>query len=123
MNLLFRHWKTAADIAQLRARSQEVQRKISMSTFKEKGGTEEEWTQTTEATESFALEQSYKLDQEICNKQAEFLISSEQSLSKAQSDQEKSWFKLFITSKLALGVIETGAGRRSTSDPTRRRPC
>lgn len=89
----------------------EVARKISLCSFK---GDEAAWKQTDEAKrileQIHAHEHSLKIYEERV-KNLEHDID--------YGRMRKSWMKLFTTSKMGMAILNTGAGKRSSTDQSR----
>ena len=105
-------WSAAAGIENLRHQKALIQRKISTLSFP---GTMAEWEKTEAAAELFQEMKATEVGETICKRQSK-VLSSVDSIKKAT---QQSFIKLFITSSLGLGITNTGAGRRDSSQQSR----
>jgi hypothetical protein len=97
-------WTQSTVVEDLICKRTEVERKISLGTFK---GTEAEWEKTEEAKQLFEEIHSREVTKKLAQRQQGVL----EERSKGRT-LRASFMKLFTTSKMGLGIQDTGAGKR-----------
>jgi hypothetical protein len=96
-------WAQATEVENLMRVRAEVGRKISLREF---SGPEAVWQTTEEAKNLFQQIKAHQVKSQICNQR------SEQLTEKGDRSMRASFIKLFTTSKMGLGIKDTGAGKR-----------
>ncbi|KAE8164545.1 hypothetical protein BDV40DRAFT_298344 [Aspergillus tamarii] len=100
-------WAQSVAAEEVTLKRAQVERKISFGMFK---GTEAEWEKTEEAKRLFEEIRSREVTKKLARKRQEDLeeMSNGRTL-------RASFMKLFTTSKMGLGIADTGAGKRDRS--------
>ncbi|KAB8272818.1 hypothetical protein BDV30DRAFT_239130 [Aspergillus minisclerotigenes] len=104
-------WAQSAEVEEVTLKRAQVERKISFGMFK---GTEAEWEKTEEAKRLFEEIRSREVTKKLARKRQEDL----EEMSKGRT-LRASFMKLFTTSKMGLGIADTGAGKRDRSAQTK----
>ena len=90
----------------------ELKKKISIRDFVKGGGEEAEWAKTREAAELMQALGAQRADEHMYLRQADRLTRGQGTMNE-EKELRRSYWKLFQTSKLGLGITSTGAGKRS----------
>lgn len=98
-------WTNATRVEELMIQRQEVNRKISLRDFP---GSEAQWQATEEAKRIFEQIQAHKVQHRICSQRLEKVTDN----GTGKRSLRASFMKLFTTSKMGLGIKQTGAGER-----------
>ncbi len=101
----------ATEIADALAVKVQLKQQISLEGFLTSGGTEEEWKKTETARNMFIELNAKHQQRRLCQDQAEQLALDSTD---ASSSLRRSFIRLFTTSKLGLGILSTGAGKRKS---------
>ncbi|KAJ5679166.1 hypothetical protein N7462_007410 [Penicillium macrosclerotiorum] len=101
-------WTQAVEVEDLEIKSSQLKRKISL---RASGISEAQWTNTTEAQQIFEQIEASEQYKKICRRQIAELGQKARSRS-----LRASFMKLFTTSKMGIGVLTTGAGKRNSSE-------
>jgi len=96
-------WADAAEFNNIMAQRAETERKVSLQDFK---GPRSEWETSEEVKSTLERIKAYKVQRRICNQRSEKLRE------KGSRSLRASFVKLFTTSKMGLGIKDTGAGKR-----------
>lgn len=80
------------------------------------GGTEEEWKKTQDAQKILVELHAKDRQRRLCQEQAERLAVDSKDTS---GSLRRSFIRLFTTSKLGLGILSTGAGKRGSRRQSR----
>ncbi|KAJ5534969.1 hypothetical protein N7527_001223 [Penicillium freii] len=104
------YWTRASEIGAIELKKVQVQRKISLQRY---DGTEAEWRDSDEAKALAQQAKAHETSQKICEKRKDDLHTRSRP-----RGLRVSFMKLFTTSKLGLGILHTGAGRRNPDEQT-----
>ena len=112
------YWFERAELAKMDSARVKLQRKISLTDFlfrhpdPESQENEKEWTETQVAKDLWDQFKAKELEEKLLRKQHSRILKGERE----PGSTRRVFMKLFTTSKIGLKVMDTGAGRRDSTD-------